>query len=347
MTVLATSVYHTFFKTPELIKTVCEQIVIPSLKLRPIDLELFEDNPIEYIRRDIEGSDSDTRRRAATELVKGLRKHYEREVTQICSAYIGAMLQQYATNPAQNWVAKDVAIYLVTALAIRGSTQKEGTTNVNELVPVLEFFANQIIPELQTDVPAAQILKADALKFVTTFRQQLPKEAFVTVLPLVIKNLTSNNHVVKTYAANSVERMLIVKDRIGGAHVARFARPDLKPLLADLLSNLFKAVEESAQVKENDYVMKAIMRVIATAQEDILPYSAKCIQVLVTLLNRVYQNPTNPSFTHYLFEAIATMVKSVATGSPEALAAFEKLLFEPFGKILELDIQGTVEAFVC
>lgn len=38
---------------------------------------MFEDNPEEYIRRDIEGSDVDTRRRAACDLVKALSKEFE------------------------------------------------------------------------------------------------------------------------------------------------------------------------------------------------------------------------------------------------------------------------------
>ena len=60
-------------------------IVIPNIKFREEDEELFEDNPIEYIRCDIEGSDSDTRRRTACELVKGLRKFYETEVRPRCT----------------------------------------------------------------------------------------------------------------------------------------------------------------------------------------------------------------------------------------------------------------------
>jgi len=32
------------------------------------DEELFEDDPLDYIRRDLEGSDSDTRRRSALTL---------------------------------------------------------------------------------------------------------------------------------------------------------------------------------------------------------------------------------------------------------------------------------------
>ncbi len=45
-------------------------------------------NPVEYIRRDSEGSDSDTRRRAAADLVKALVDKFPAEVTQFCTGYV-------------------------------------------------------------------------------------------------------------------------------------------------------------------------------------------------------------------------------------------------------------------
>lgn len=48
----------------------------PSLRLEQ-DVELFEDNAFEYIRRDVEGSDTDTRRRVSCDLVRGLCRNYE------------------------------------------------------------------------------------------------------------------------------------------------------------------------------------------------------------------------------------------------------------------------------
>ncbi len=42
--------------------------------------EMFDMNWIEYVRRDTEGSDSDTRRRAASELVKSLTERFPAEV---------------------------------------------------------------------------------------------------------------------------------------------------------------------------------------------------------------------------------------------------------------------------
>ena len=51
-------------------------------------LQVFEMNPLEYIRRDAEGSDSDTRRRAAADLVKSLTVKFPAQVTQLCTGYV-------------------------------------------------------------------------------------------------------------------------------------------------------------------------------------------------------------------------------------------------------------------
>lgn len=59
-----------------------------KLKTLASDEELFEDNPDEYIRRDIEGSDVDTRRRAACDLVKVLTRYFEQEIKQIFVEYV-------------------------------------------------------------------------------------------------------------------------------------------------------------------------------------------------------------------------------------------------------------------
>jgi exportin-2 (importin alpha re-exporter) len=52
------------------------------------DEELFIDDAEEYIRRDIEGSDVDTRRRAACDLVRSLSRYFEENITEIFGAYI-------------------------------------------------------------------------------------------------------------------------------------------------------------------------------------------------------------------------------------------------------------------
>ena len=53
-----------------------------------------------------------------------------------------------------------------------GKTASMGATNISSLVPVMEFWKEQIEPEIMAagGVNQAPLLKADALKFLTTFR---------------------------------------------------------------------------------------------------------------------------------------------------------------------------------
>lgn len=141
--------YRKIFENPEILANICEKVVIPNLDFRQSDEELFEDSPEEYIRRDIEGSDIDTRRRAACDLVKTLSQNFEAKIFAIFGQYLEILLAKYKENPGANWRAKDTAIYLVTSLASRGGTQKHGITQASELVPLPQFCAQHIVPELE------------------------------------------------------------------------------------------------------------------------------------------------------------------------------------------------------
>lgn len=50
LTSVAKSIHHTLFAPEEILKQICGFIVIPNMKLRDTDEEIFEDNPAEYIR---------------------------------------------------------------------------------------------------------------------------------------------------------------------------------------------------------------------------------------------------------------------------------------------------------
>ena len=120
------------------------------------------------------GSDIDTRRRAACDLVKGLSKFFEPQITSIFGEYVKRMLGIYNANPAQTWKSKDAAIYLVTSLATKAKTAKHGITKTNQLVDLVDFCRQHIIPELQKpNVDELPVLKAAAVKYIMTFRYVL------------------------------------------------------------------------------------------------------------------------------------------------------------------------------
>lgn len=136
------------------------------------DEELFEDDPVDYVRRDLEGGDSDTRRRSASDFVRGLMDYFERNVTLIVNDYINHYLADYAKNPSANWRSKDTALFLFSAIAIKSSTAKGGVTSTNLLVDVCQFWSGNALEEFSKRA-AHTVLKADYIRYIYVFRNQV------------------------------------------------------------------------------------------------------------------------------------------------------------------------------
>ncbi|CAK9152939.1 unnamed protein product [Ilex paraguariensis] len=331
LTTVSTSVHHTLFARDDILQQICGSIVIPNVMLRDEDEELFEMNYVEFIRRDMEGSDLDTRRRIACELLKGIATNYKDKVTEKVSVQIQNLLALFAENPAANWKHKDCAIYLVVSLA----TKKAGGSLVStDLVDVESFFGTVIVPELRSqDVNEFPMLKAGALKFFTMFRNQISKPVAMALLPDVVRFLGSESNVVHSYAASCIEKLLLVKD--DGVR-ARYTSSDISPFLLALMTNLFGALQ-NPESEENQYVMKCIMRVLGVA-DITTEVAAPCITGLTSVLNKVCENPKNPIFNHYLFEALAVLVRRACEKNPSLISAFEASLFPSLQLILANDV---------
>ncbi|XP_052743189.1 exportin-2 [Bicyclus anynana] len=323
--------YKSLFEDPATLSSICEKVVIPNMKIRESDMELFEDNPEEYVRRDIEGSDVDTRRRAACDLVRTLALHYEDKMMSIFGQYVEMMLNNYSTSGGSEWVGKDTALFLVTSLASRGGTQAAGVTRASPLVDLASFAANHVLPELQRpNVTELPVLKADAIKYIMTFRSLLPKEIIVTAFPLLIQHITGRG-VVCTYGACAVEKL------IAGGMVTR---AELEPHAPALLAALFATLGAQDNPSEhNEYVMKAVLRTLAVLREAALPYVGEALPKLAGMLAVVAKNPCKPHFNHYLFESLSLAVQLVVKSNPNAITAFEDALFPIFQEILQNDVQ--------
>ncbi|XP_058058317.1 exportin-2 [Anopheles bellator] len=334
-TVADRSHYRHLFEDPQVLASICEKVIIPNMDFRMSDEELFEDNPEEYIRRDIEGSDVETRRRAACDLVKTLSQNFESKIIEIFGQYLQVLLAKYAENTSSNWKTKDTAIYLVTSMASKGQTQKHGVTQTSELVPLPQFTQQQIIPELErADVNQLPVLKADALKFIMTFRTILGPQIIVATMPLVAKHLAAGSVVVHTYAACAIDKILTMR---GSDKKPIVTKEILAPLSAELITGLFAAFTVQGS-NENEYIMKCIMRVLNTLQEASLPFMIVVLPRLTEILAVVSKNPSKPHFNHYLFETLSLSVKLVCKADPNAVSSFEEALFPVFQGILQQDI---------
>ncbi|GHJ89066.1 hypothetical protein NliqN6_5468 [Naganishia liquefaciens] len=331
--------HRSLFEAQSTLENFVDRIILPNMVMRTHEEEMFEDDPLEYIRQDLEPStESDTRRQAATDFTRALMQLFESQITGIVGGHINTYLQQYAGNPAENWKSKDTAIYLLTSIASRGSTQHQGVTSVNALVNVVEFFTNNVFADLQAEPSSVHpILQVDAIKYLFTFRNQLTKDQLVSVLPLLVRHLESSNYVVYSYAAITIERILFVKQN----GMVLFTQADVRPFAESILMACFRNIESGntpEKIAENDYLMKCVMRVIITARQSLTPAYQAILSRLVAIIGETSKNPSNPRFNQYNFESISALIRFVSAGTPDAVSHFEAALFPPIQYMLSADV---------
>jgi exportin-2 (importin alpha re-exporter) len=165
------------FSDPNTLRQIVSNIVIPNIAVRESDVEQFEDDPSDYILADMEGSDSETRRRCSIDLLRAMCRNYEQQATAIVKEHLQTLITNFTNDPGNNWGQKDAAILLVLAVSVRKESALGGVSEVNDQLDVMEFFTSQILPELnEPNMSARPMLKADAVKFVSTFRNQFTVE---------------------------------------------------------------------------------------------------------------------------------------------------------------------------
>lgn len=326
------------FNSEGVLKEVVQKVILPNVSLRESDIEQFEDEPIEYIRRDLEGSDADTRRRAATDFLRKLLEKFEDLVTSVVGSYITEYLSMFSRNPTGDWKAKDTAVYLFSAIAAKGAvTASHGVKTTNPKINVVDFFQNNIAGDLLADSGVEPILKVDAVKYLYTFRSQLTKEQWSAAFPPLIKNLASSNYVVYTYASIAVERVLFLTND-AGQHI--FGKEDVTPFSKDLLEYLFQLIERDPapeKIQENEFLMRCVMRVLIVIKDGIVPNTDLLLQHLIRITEIISANPSNPRFYYYHFEALGALVRYAAPSQPEKL---ENELYAPFAAVLQGDVSG-------
>ncbi|KAJ2725564.1 importin-alpha export receptor [Coemansia sp. Benny D115] len=338
-TVVRNPRHRALFAASESLQLICERIIIPNTALPEADEELFEDDPLQFVRNSVEDTTSGNRRESAAALVSGLLEQFAAETTHVMSQYIQKGLAQYAANPGAQWRDKDVALFLVTAVAVVASVSSLGATKVNELVDVTDFFRTQIIQHLQdvSSDKAAPILKVDAIKYVVTFRSQLPREVLVQALPLLVAHLGHGDAVVSTYAAIAIERLLVLKRD----NALLFAPGDVQALAQPILGHIFGILDKAdspQRLAENEYLMKAVMRIILATRTNILPLAPAALEKLAAILAEVAKNPSNPRFNHFMFEAIGALARFSCAADRSAIGQFEATLFPIFQSILQEDV---------
>ncbi|KAF2743012.1 Cse1-domain-containing protein [Sporormia fimetaria CBS 119925] len=335
LTIVAGTQHAEAFNSQGVLVQIIEKVILPNITLRESDVELFEDEPIEFIRRDLEGSDNDTRRRAATEFLRKLMSRFPDLVTTTAMTYVDAFLKEYEGDK-QNWKAKDTAVYLFSAIAAKGaSTAAQGVLTVNENTDVLGFFQANIGVDLSSD-GVQEILRVDAIKYIYTFRSQFSPELWRAAFPLLVRQLGNSNYVIHTYAAIAVERALFMTDNNRQSIIPK---EEVLPHAKDLLTHLFTLITKDTRpekIQENEFLMKCVMRVLIFIRDGVLPITEIVLTNLINIIKVIRHNPSNPRFQYYMFEAIGALIRYAG---PTQSATLENKLYDPFAAVLQEGVE--------
>ncbi|KAL7465328.1 hypothetical protein ACHAXS_005653 [Conticribra weissflogii] len=333
---------HVFFSKNDYKSHSFNSILVLPFGIRQVDEERFEDNPQEFILSDMEGSDTESRRKCAQELLRAMCRQFEPQTTRICSEHVSQMLAAFHADAANQWRNKDVAIHLMLGISIKAESAQYGVSQVNEGVNVMDFFSSHVLTELQEpNMTVRPMVKATSIKFVSIFRNQFSKQHLEALLPLLIAHLGSPDVVVHTYAAAAMEKILTCKVDGGtqgtSSKVPKIGRAELSPVLNQLFTGLF-AIVDNVDLDENEYVMKCIMRASNVAKDDLLQVVQVVLEKLTAALAQAAKNAKNPQYNHYLFESIAVLIRSVCTIDAANTTAFENFLFPPFQDVLQKEV---------
>ena len=299
LSVVVSQQWHAeLFGTDEVLKNMMESVVLPNIRLREDDMELFEINGLEYVRRVLEGSDTETRRRQAMDFVKVLCNAFEEKITAGMLHYSNLLLEEYQKNPSSNFMSKDASMHCILATTVKGSSAMSGAVILNSRVPIGDYFTHHVMPELTaSNIP---ILQADSLIFLSTFRSQLPANQLEALLPLLNRHLENPDFVVHTLAASTVEKLISLREH----GVPKLTAANIPA--APLMNSLFNALKHP-ESGENEYIMRAIMRICVAVQSNVP--AVAMMNFLVETLTRISENPRIPAFHHYLFETMACIIK--------------------------------------
>eukprot|EP00922_Rhytidocystis_sp_ex-Travisia-forbesii_P029116 GHVS01042629.1.p1 GENE.GHVS01042629.1~~GHVS01042629.1.p1 ORF type:complete len:1192 (-),score=229.84 GHVS01042629.1:370-3885(-) len=336
------------FSDENVLRQICSRIIVPNVYLRLSDLEGMEDNPHEFLRRHMEGADTHTRRSAAIDLIRATSKFSSAQLSSILLEFIKALCEAARTSVSHSEQLKDACTALVIGLATH-TTEAHITQQF-----VQEYFEIELLQELENPGCDRKLAKSAAMRFVTTFRRVMSSQSLQAVLPLVASQLSQPDPVVHSYAATCIERLLTVREPLANSSTsASIMRPatvvgaptklqpgDVKHVLLKSLEPLLLLVRTNRGIRENEYVMKCVMRIFIFLKKECGESAVSTVEILVQVVKDVATSLSNPTYNHYLFESIAACLK--ASSMNNCTSQMEALLVPVLSTLLRQDMHDFI-----
>lgn len=318
---LARSQDKGFFIDQGNLQQFCTQVLIPCSGLSEEDIELFDNNRLEYFNKDIEGLEMETKRRSAYTLLRTLGRTFREELNAIFLQICQQLMAEYNQNPQESWAKMDTAMFIMNVIIAKTTLLQRGVTEIIDGFDLSSFINSFILPALNS---AHQILQADAIKFLVDYRNVMEPQIIVAIFPLIISMLVDQDNCTTLYAAYFIDRILLCKQFEAAAVV--FQQVDVGRVIQRLINMLY------IDGVPNVIAPRCLLQIIVKCGPALQSHIAVVVQTCVQKLTEICSDPKNPSFNHDLFEIIVASINYVKVPVQQieqgVLRLFNKILTE-------------------
>ena len=228
-------------------------LILPNIIISEEEEDLAESEPMEFVKMFLEDANEDTRRCSCGQLMKVLIKQFPQDINRLVLEQQNTVLSAFITSNQTYWKQMDALILLLSGVFPLLYTPRNGASSVATTPEhIVELYNNLVSPQLTN--PSFPILKTSCLKFVYVYRNQFPKEMLLDIMGKVITFLDSNNVLLSSYAASTLERLLMIKEN----NTLLFTKEFIASSLKQLLQNIANALNKHPR---NTYIMNAFFRV--------------------------------------------------------------------------------------
>jgi len=172
------------------------------------------------------------------------------------------------------------------------------------------------------------------MKFLTTFRLQIPENWLNSTINMLIGILSNSDQVIQTACLLTLEKILFMKDINSNISLAKPAVND-ETTFIQLVGSLVKITSNNLNI----FAMRCLFRTIFLTSET---YYKHIIESLADSINQILKmviaNPTEDQFNYFLFETIAIVLNKTSKYDLSLYEYFSKAI----GDNLLLPIQNAI-----
>ena len=301
------------------------QVCFPTICLTPEDIEIFENDPHEFVHRQNSPlADFYDPRMSAITLVTDLVKHRGQDVTQNLLGRMTEILQRYNANPpdSKNHIEKD------GALLTFGSLSKFLLAKEKYAKEVEGLLVTSVFPDFNSPVAFLRYRACWMVQQFSTVKWSDDGNNLRTLLQLTLQRLSDPALPVQIEASKAL-RFLIE---------AEGADQTLLPVLPQLLTEYFRIMNEIG----NDEVVSALQVLLDKFGDHIEPHAVQLVTQLSNAFNQYCtageddDDDDAAMAAAQCLECIATVLKGICD-KPTMLTALDPLLIPLVLKILGND----------